>query len=401
MPAGDQLGVTYEKVPDAAFAGDSVGVTYEKVPDGTFGGLLGARQDDEATYYTESLDWFRVIFSPRVALRSMPSAQARTVGCLKVGEVFGAEELMDGWARLARRELPFRTTEEQQEAWVLIDGTSRGLGPLLQPLEDQREAVRLAAGDMARLREGMCVFINLDRRLDRRRSMESLAAPHNWLRTAMMRLPAVDGRSLSWPELLEEGLFSQEACNDSLRAERDGVATLANWNKEFSAHLTMGGCGCALSHRRAWRALVNSDSPWALVLEDDLTQVCRDFDAELDRVLEALPEDWDVCYLGFHTGLHAGRVLAPGARFVGPPQVLMKGHGWLPGLYGYLITRSFAKFLLQEAFPMYAQVDTVMGFILTHRGHGYAVPPAEFLLYSPPTEASRDTDIQTFPDDMK
>jgi len=211
----------------------------------------------------------------------------------------------------------------------------------------------------------------------------------------------VDGRSLSWPQLLDDNLFSEEAFNDATRAEREGLATIGYAPKTCSAHLTMGGCGCALSHRRAWRALVNSDSLWALILEDDLTQVCRDFDAELDGVLKALPEDWDACYLGYHTGSQSARVLPQGSHFDGTVHVLAKRTGWLPGLYGYLITRTFAKYLLQEAFPMYAQVDTVMGLVLSRRGSGFSLPANEFLLYSPPTEVSRDTDVQTFPEDMK
>lgn len=383
-------------------AGETDKLAFAQMPDMVQRGLFGAGRDDEATTYcTESLDWFRVIFNPRVALRSMPSAQARMVGCLKCDEVFAAEELADGWARLARRELPYRTQEDLQEAWVLIDGTSKGLGRLLQPLEDQREAVRLAAGERARLREGACLLINLERRTDRRLNLETLAAPHTWLRTAMVRLPAVDGRELAWPELLEQGLFTEEAWSDSTRAESDGVSTIGYAPKSCSTHLTLGGCGCALSHRRAWSFLADSDSPWALILEDDLTQVCRDFDDELDRVLAALPEDWDVCYLGYHTGLSHGRVLPPGANFSGQVQLVAKHNGWLPGLWGYLIARSFAKHLLKEAFPMCAQVDTVMGSILTRKGKGFALLAQEFLLYSPPTEVSRDTDVQTFPEDMK
>mmetsp|Transcript_27858 Transcript_27858/g.86749 ORF Transcript_27858/g.86749 Transcript_27858/m.86749 type:complete len:404 (-) Transcript_27858:18-1229(-) len=388
MPAEEGRLLVSEREPDGLLSS----------PPGVEPGARGRKE--EVTYYTESLQWFRVVFSPRVALRSMPSTQARTIGCLKHGEVFAAEEVLDGWARLAQRDLPFRVNDGQREAWALIDGTSRGLGPLLQPLEDQREATRLAAGARPRLQEGTCLFINLDRRDDRREHLEALVAPHTWLRTAMTRLPAVDGRGLSWPELLEEGLFTEEAESEAMHAERDGRATIGYAPRTCSAHLTLGGCGCALSHRRAWRALVNSDRPWALILEDDLTVVCRDFDDELDRVLEALPEDWDVCYLGYHTGLHGARVLPQGDHFSGTVQSLAKRNAWLPGLYGYILSRTFAKYLLQEAFPLYAQVDTVVGCILSRRGNGFAVPAVEFLLYSPPTEASRDTDIQTFPEDM-
>lgn len=241
------------------------------------------------------------------------------------------------------------------------------------------------------------MFINLDRRPDRRRAMEALAAPHRWLHTAMERLPAVDGRALSWRQLLDEGLFSQEAFDASQQAEREKRATIGPTPSLCSPHLTLGGCGCALSHRRAWQSLVNSSSRWALLLEDDLSQICDRFDEELQRVLGALPFGWELCYLGFHTG----RLLPRGRRFTGPLVRLGDEGTWLAGLWGYLISRAGAQRLLELALPMGAQVDTVVGCLVADGAHGYAVPDGQFLLFSPPTERTKDTDVQTFPKDMR
>lgn len=346
---------------------------------------------------TEPLLWFRVTFGPRIALRAGPSKSARTVGCLKVDEVVAVSELQDGWGRLASQELPLRATPGNHEAWALIDGTSIGLGPLLQPLEGRFTAAKAVAGAKTRLHDGLCLYLNLTRRSDRRSNMESLFAPHDWLRAAMTRIPSVDGQDLSWPQLVREGLFSQEAWDVARTAESEGQPTIGHEPGSFSAHLTLGGCGCALSHGRAWRALVNSDRSWALILEDDLTAICKNFDEELHRVLLELPESWNMCYLGFHTG----RLLPPGVHFEGPLQALARHHGWLPGLWGYLVSRAFARRLLQEAFPLWAQVDTIVGHIATRDIGSYAVPNLQFLLFSPPSEASRDTDVQTFPDDMR
>mmetsp|Transcript_87574 Transcript_87574/g.272411 ORF Transcript_87574/g.272411 Transcript_87574/m.272411 type:complete len:325 (+) Transcript_87574:109-1083(+) len=238
----------------------------------------GVRGDSIASYPfdgpdTEPLLWFRVTFGPRIALRAGPSKSARTVGCLKVDEVVAVSELQDGWGRLASQELPLRATPGNHEAWALIDGTSIGLGPLLQPLEGRFTAAKAVAGAKTRLHDGLCLYLNLTRRSDRRSNMESLFAPHDWLRAAMTRIPSVDGQDLSWPQLVREGLFSQEAWDVARTAESEGQPTIGHEPGSFSAHLTLGGCGCALSHGRAWRALVNSDRSWALILEDDLTAI--------------------------------------------------------------------------------------------------------------------------------
>mmetsp|Transcript_123321 Transcript_123321/g.299609 ORF Transcript_123321/g.299609 Transcript_123321/m.299609 type:complete len:105 (-) Transcript_123321:172-486(-) len=104
-----------------------------------------------------------------------------------------------------------------------------------------------------------------------------------------------------------------------------------------------------------------------------------------------------MCYLGYHTG----KLLPAGARFRGPVKQLKATDGWLPGLYGYLISKVCARSLLRQAFPMSAQVDTEVGCRVIQKPSCFMVPEKEFLLFSSPTENSRDTDVQTFPHDMR
>lgn len=110
-------------------------------------------------------------------------------------------------------------------------------------------------------------------------------------------------------------------------------------------------------------------------------------------MLKALPKTWEVCYLGFHTG----DMLQPGNNFEGKLIPLRDPRMWLAGLWGYLVSRRGADRLLREAFPISMQIDALVGKLLhKYLMGGYAVPPGEFLLFSPPTEDSRDTDVQTF-----
>jgi len=148
-----------------------------------------------------------------------------------------------------------------------------------------------------------------------------------------------------------------------------------------------------MSHRLAWKILVDSGKPWALILEDDVKEICANFDFEIARVLQNLPNGWKLCYLGYHTG----QLLQKGASFKGPLRELPRDQ-WLAGLYGYLISTACAQQLLEQAFPMEAQVDMVVGLFVANERGGLAVPDRQFLLFSPPTESSKDTDIQRFPD---
>jgi len=240
------------------------------------------------------------------------------------------------------------------------------------------------------LEDGMGLFINLDRREDRKKAMEELAGPNKWLSANMTRIAAVNGDELSWPQLVGDKLFTLEARIMSQRAANMNLATIADDPDDCSSHLTLGGCGCALSHKKAWQALLDSKAKWALVMEDDLVFLCPNFDDELKAVLQQLPEDFAVCYLGFHTG----EPLPEGEHFEGP--LVQQEDGWLAGLWCYMISRAGAELMLEHAVPFQAQVDTVVGILAVQDGRCYTVPPGQFLAFSPPTEESLDTDVQTF-----
>ena len=217
--------------------------------------------------------------------------------------------------------------------------------------------------------------------------MESLSKPHRWLSSSLQRVGAVDGRELDWQQLVADALFTREAQNNS----EEGGATIGATPDQCSTHLTLGGCGCALSHKKVWEALVRSDRSWALVMEDDLTSLCADFDGQLDRLLALLPTSWGFCYLGHHTG----EMLPAGGCLVNPPPRLPRGC-WLPGLWGYVVTKAYAQRLLAEALPLSEQIDTAAGALVSSWPDSFYLPSGKFLMYSPPTEESRDTDVQTF-----
>jgi len=246
---------------------------------------------------------------------------------------------------------------------------------------------------------GMCLYINLDRRTDRKKRMEELAAPNPWLSKAMRRIPAVDGRNLSFRKLVSENLLTREAAKVAERAAAIKKSTIGATPEECSGHLTLGGCGCALSHRAAWETLVDSKQRWAVIFEDDLQGVCDDFDRQMAIVVRSLPATWMFCYIGFHVPGNGGKLL-PGGEDVTGPLFTPDPSMWLAGLYGYMIKRPYAELLLEQAFPMGSQIDEIVGCLVADSGKGYAMPPDQFLVYSPPTEDSRDTDIQTFPDQM-
>lgn len=127
--------------------------------------------------------------------------------------------------------------------------------------------------------------INLDRMPDRMRSfMDRLSSTD--MTVAPIRLSAVDGRTLSLPELV-----TPQALAEIERAERVGF-------RERHYELTRGAVGCALSHRAAWDRLLASDKGMVMVCEDD-AKLEPDVFARLRDALARMPSDWDVLLLGY------------------------------------------------------------------------------------------------------
>lgn len=225
--------------------------------------------------------------------------------------------------------------------------------------------------------------------------MEALAAPHHWLDANLERIPAVDGSQLEWQSLVSKGLFAAEVVGETQTALRMQKATIGERPRDCSPHLTLGGCGCALSHQKAWQRFLESNKKLALIFEDDLVDICEDFDHEFQTVLRALPTDCQFCYIGFHTG----ELLPSGKHFSGD-LLKVPSTVWLAGLWAYLITRTLAEKLLQLP-PIQEQIDRVVGSLGSSGGWAYAVTPGEFLVFAHPTEVSQDTDVQTFLKDLR
>merc|ERR1712107_42761 len=147
------------------------------------------------------------------------------------------------------------------------------------------------------------------------------------------------------------------------------------------------------------QTLQESTAKWALVFEDDIINIFEDFEAELDVVLGRLPKGWLICYLGFHTPQGGSKKMLRAGEHVSGPYRMPSDGGWVAGLWCYLISRAGADTMLREVVPFKAQVDAHVGIFAVEAGQCYCLQPGEFLAFSRATEVSRDTDIQTFPED--
>lgn len=95
-------------------------------------------------------------------------------------------------------------------------------------------------------------IINLEKSTVRRQYMQDLLSKFEFLDLEFIK--AIDGRSLS---------------DEALHSRFDFKRSRALYGKTMNA----GEIGCVLSHRKVYQELLDSEDPYALVLEDDISVV--------------------------------------------------------------------------------------------------------------------------------
>lgn len=134
-----------------------------------------------------------------------------------------------------------------------------------------------------------CYYINLDKREDRLSHIKNEINKSNVLKIISQRFSAVDG-SYIHPRSVNEtypNLLSEKAISDILSDE------IAQWGLS----ITQGGLGVILSYIKIFEE-ARDKNLFILTLEDDV-HLHDNFDNLLNNVINELPSNFDLCYLGY------------------------------------------------------------------------------------------------------
>jgi GR25 family glycosyltransferase involved in LPS biosynthesis len=206
-------------------------------------------------------------------------------------------------------------------------------------------------------------IVNLERRTDRLESMKLKL--HNADIDSYEFIKAVDGSTIE-PTMYIKKLFA---------------------NNDFNYR--KGVIGCALSHLNLWKQLVNDEkNDFYVVFEDDITFV-DNFKNKLDNVLNIVcgsNNSVEFCLLG-------GGSISQSNENISDLYVLKRYVKTVDGLYGYILTKSGAKKMLDyiSTNNIKRAIDTIYIYAFE-----YVNVVNQYLVFTPSLQLhnNTDTDIQ-------
>lgn len=173
-------------------------------------------------------------------------------------------------------------------------------------------------------------YINLDRDVERRNSMERQLSLHG---LTYERIPALYGQDMSKEEL--------EKCYSSRQALR-----------HQSRELSFAEIGCAMSHIYAYQRIVEQVVPYALILEDDVI-IPNGFDDVINVLAHLVRADRPEVLL--LSPAHADLKQSGEIRTSGNYQAATFVYGYYAS--SYIVTRLAAQSLLKELYPVSIVAD--------------------------------------------
>ena len=216
------------------------------------------------------------------------------------------------------------------------------------------------------------IYINLKHRKDR---LENVLNQISKIKknNNVIRIDAINGKTLDLQNL-SQSLVTKNGINDAI-----------NNNLSMGIPLTRGAIGCALSHREAFKKIIEKNINAALIVEDDIS-INELYNDTIHELYMNKPDDYDIIYLGYHDATIKYIYEQINDTFCKAYIVY--------GLFGYIVTNNGAKKLL-DIFPISKQIDSEISYNF-HNIKGYIVSPNKRIIQSDESEKNIQfgTDIQ-------
>lgn len=142
--------------------------------------------------------------------------------------------------------------------------------------------------------------------------------------------------------------------------------TIKYGRKQHREICTIGAVGCYLSHVSIWQKMVEQSIDSCLIFEDDAKPVSGITSDDLKMLFSRLPKDWDIVLLG---SIGSSEDPHHMDEDVGDDFYKIKSITFQ--LHSYMINLKGAKKLLEKAFPITDQLDSLISYMCMRNVNGY------------------------------
>jgi GR25 family glycosyltransferase involved in LPS biosynthesis/phosphorylcholine metabolism protein LicD len=130
-----------------------------------------------------------------------------------------------------------------------------------------------------------------------------------------------------------------------------------------NAEMTKIEVSINLSHHNAWKSIINSCNDYGLVLEDDV-EVHSDFIERINDILEGLDEngiDFSILHLWGGNWMKTISKQKKILKIDNDITIMKQNTEYNEGAVAYIISKEYAKFLIEKSFPIKEPQDIMMG----------------------------------------
>jgi GR25 family glycosyltransferase involved in LPS biosynthesis len=152
------------------------------------------------------------------------------------------------------------------------------------------------------------------------------------------RFNGIDGTKLNIDKLKKNKLIEIQN-NSFFNHDREGRNSLK------------GSIGCALTHKKIWEQIVNSEKKNTLILEDDAI-IPKNFFKKFNFYSKQIPNDWDIIFLG-GVRIFGIQIKKNIIKAVSTPNNIMSNCG----LYAYIVNKNSAQKLINKCNPINNYID--------------------------------------------
>jgi GR25 family glycosyltransferase involved in LPS biosynthesis len=130
------------------------------------------------------------------------------------------------------------------------------------------------------------------------------------------------------------------------------------YQDEIINRRNLGSLGCGLSHCYLYKRMIEKNIPFMFILEEDAI-IYNNFGKKIKQILSNAPNDWDLIFFGMSCAYDHDERCHKNDN--------MKTHGnnlyevkYIYGTYGYLINLKGALKIIDNVFPIWWHLDTLL-----------------------------------------